>query len=132
MKAFLVLGFLFALLPGVAMANKVVLGEEDAGKDLVLRCGDLLMVTLPSNPTTGYSWAVLARPSGLLREVGKSRFEPSLHRSGMTGVGGVQRWKFRALATGKATLKFSYTRPWEHGVAPARVILWPATILPRL
>ncbi len=128
MKASLMLGFLLASLPGVAMANRLDVGEGEAGKDLVLQRGDLLMVTLPANPSTGYSWGVLSTPSGLLKQVRKSLFEPSPHHSAMVGVGGVQRWNFRAVAVGKVNLRFSYTRPWEHGVEPVRVISWPVII----
>jgi len=128
MKVSLLAGFFLLLLPGIALANRLEVGEGEAGKDLVLGRGDVLTVSLPANPTTGYSWRVTCVPAGLLKQVGESRFESSGHRQGMVGVGERQRWKFRAVLQGQASLVFSYVRPWEHDVAPARVIQWPITI----
>ena len=128
MKASLIVGFFLVLLPGNALANRLDVSEGDAGKDLILRHGDQLRVTLSSNPTTGYSWSVVGRSQGLLKQVGDTRFEQSRHRPGMVGVGGRQVWTFLAVAAGKTTLVFSYERPWEHGAAPVRMIEWPVTI----
>ena len=110
------------------MANRLDLTEGDAGKNLILRQGDQLTVTLSTNPTTGYSWGVVDRSQGLLKQVGESRVVQSSHRPGMVGVGGRQVWTFLAVATGKTTLGFSYARSWERGVAPVRMIGWPVTI----
>jgi inhibitor of cysteine peptidase len=127
MKISLIFGFLL-LLPGIVLADRLEIGEGEVGKDLVIRRGDLLVVNLPANPTTGYSWSVASSSSGILKQVEASRFEPSRYRRGMVGVGGRQHWKFRAVARGKLLLNFSYARPWENHVAPVRVIQWPVTI----
>ena len=128
MKTSLILGFLVLFLPGIALANCLNVGEGESGKDLVLRRGDLLTVTLPANPSTGYSWYVACTPRDLLKQLGAVRREEARHRHVMVGVGGVQIWNFRAIERGKANLVFSYSRPWEHGVAPVRLIQWPVTI----
>ena len=128
MKVSLLAGFFLLLLPGIALANRLEVGEGESGKDLVLGRGDVLTVSLPANPTTGYSWSVACTPAGVLKQVGESRFETSGHCQGMVGVGGRQLWKFRAVSPGQTRLTFSYSRPWEHDVAPARLIQWPITI----
>lgn len=127
MKASLIVGFVIFLLPGIAFASRLDVGEGEAGKDLILQRGDLLTVSLPANPTTGYSWRVVCAPPGLLKQI-KSSFESSRHRQGMVGVGGRQIWEFRAVARGQAALVFSYSRPWEHHVGPVHVIQWPVMI----
>lgn len=128
MKASLILGFLFALLPGVTLANRLEVDDKDAGKDLLLGRGDHLRVTLPANPSTGYSWSVSDSPPGLLKQMGEPRFESATSRHGMVGAGGLQCWEFRAVGVGKMTLNFTYSRAWEHGSQPAREITWPVTI----
>ena len=128
MRAFLSAVLFLALLPGVVMANRLDLTEGDAGKNLILRQGDQLTVTLSTNPTTGYSWSVLCTSPRLLQQCGESSFKQPRHRPGKVGVGGEQIWKFRALASGEMILRFSYARSWEHGVAPVRMIEWPVTI----
>jgi len=128
MKASFIAGFFLMLVPGILLANQLDITQGDAGKDLVLCRGDELKVTLPANPTTGYSWSVLCSSPGLLQQWGESRFEQSRHRPGMVGVGGEQIWKFRALASGMMILRFSYARSWERGVDPVRMIEWPVTI----
>jgi inhibitor of cysteine peptidase len=128
MRGFLVAVFLMLSIPWAVRAAALEIGEREFGKRLVVAREDLLTVTLPANPSTGYCWTVSSVPAGLLREIGKPAFEPRGHRAGMVGVGGWQRWRFRAATPGQALLAFSYSRPWEHGVAPARLIRWPVTI----
>jgi inhibitor of cysteine peptidase len=124
MKAFLIFGLLLALLPGVTMAEKLEVHEGDAGKELILRRHDILRVVLPSNPTTGYSWSVVSFPAGLLQEFTHTRYDHLHHYPRLVGAGGEQIWKFLAVAAGNTTLKFSYARPWEHGVAPVKTKTW--------
>jgi inhibitor of cysteine peptidase len=88
----------------------------DAGREMQLKKGQTLVVTLEGNPTTGYSWEV-AEPldEQVLRQVGEAEFE---QESEALGAGGVQILRFEAVNAGKFTLKLVYHRPWEEGVEP--------------
>ncbi len=89
---------------------------DDNGREMQLKKGQMLVVTLEGNPTTGYSWEV-AGPldEQVLRQVGEAEFKAE---SEALGAGGVQILRFEAVNAGKITLKLVYHRPWEKGVEP--------------
>ena len=68
--------YAFALLP-VAHAQSVTatrtlnLTTADAGKDLVVKAGDVLCVSLASTPGTGYTWHALEVDSECLTLIHK-------------------------------------------------------------
>jgi inhibitor of cysteine peptidase len=87
---------------------------DDNGREMQLKKGQTLVVTLEGNPTTGYSWEV-AEPLNeqVLRQVGEAEFKAESDR---VGAGGVQILRFEAVNAGKTTLKLVYHRPWEKDV----------------
>jgi inhibitor of cysteine peptidase len=89
---------------------------DDAGREMELKKGQTLVVTLEGNPTTGYSWEV-AEPldEQVLRQVGEAEFK---QESDLVGAGGVQILRFEAVNAGTITLKLVYHRPWEKDVEP--------------
>lgn len=127
----LLFGLLLGLaLPWEAMAAQRDLTEAAAGKEVLLRRGDRLVVTLPSNRTTGYSWSVAVSKPDLLSQQGQALYMPPAGGKPLVGAGGSERWVFRPLHDGSVTLTFSCARPWEHGIPPARRLLYPVTITP--
>jgi len=120
------------LLVGWAAAAQLDLTEAENGKDILLDRGDLLLVHLPSNRTTGYGWRAVSSKPGKLEELGKPALNQPKSSRGLVGAGGVETWTFRAAASGRTTLAFSYARPWETGVPPVRTLSWPVTIRPSL
>ena len=105
-------------------------GESDVtgrvGSEVTLKTGQLLRVRLRSNPTTGYSWAqdVKIDPP-LLIQLGAPTYDAPT--SGKMGAGGHEIFRFKSTKPGKASLQFSYRRPWEKDVSPD-VIEWPVTV----
>jgi len=89
---------------------------DDDGREMELKKGQTLVVTLEGNPTTGYSWEV-ADPldEQVLRQVGEAEFKAE---SEALGAGGVQILRFEAVNAGQITLKLVYHRPWEKDVEP--------------
>jgi len=89
---------------------------DDNGREMQLKKGQTLVVTLEGNPTTGYSWEV-AEPLSeqVLRQAGEPEFQ---QESDLVGAGGVQILRFEAVNAGKMTLKLIYHRPWERDVEP--------------
>ncbi len=89
---------------------------DDAGREMQLKKGQTLVVTLEGNPTTGYSWEV-AEPldEQVLRQAGEAEFK---QESEALGAGGVQILRFEAVNAGTITLKLVYHRPWEKDVEP--------------
>lgn len=120
------------LLAGWTSGAQLDLNEGDNHKEILLKRGDLLVVHLPSNGSTGYSWSVVNSLPGKLQGLGKPTLQQSNKSGGrsLIGAGGIEAWRFRAVVPGQTTLTFSYARAWEKEVPPARVIAWPVTILP--
>ncbi len=87
-----------------------------SGSLVNLSVGDLLIVTLDSNPSTGFAWtnASISNAS-VIKETSRE------FKSGTTtviGAGGQDVWTFKAQAKGTSTISMNYSRSWEKDVAP--------------
>ena len=94
------------------------LSEADASRQVELHVGDILELTLPVNPTTGYQWETSDLDSAILRPVGEQTFEPS---SNAVGSGGEVTLRFEAIGTGQTALKLILRRPFEKDVSPIQM-----------
>jgi len=97
------------------VARTVTLDIGDVGKQIELRSGHNLDVSLKANPTTGYRWEVEELDDNVLREVGEPAFKP---QSKLVGAPGVEILHFQAVGEGQTTLKLIYHRSWEKDVEP--------------
>jgi inhibitor of cysteine peptidase len=100
------------------------LTETDNGVAVALTSKSRLMIRLPAQAGTGYSWTPKSA-SSLLRLV-KSYVEAPAHM--LPGGTEHQVFVFRPVASGTDELEIDYRRPWEHGGAPARVFRFTATV----
>lgn len=77
------------------------------------------IIRIQGNPTTGYQWKVekssLESNSSVLESLDNSENGNYVadNANGMVGVGGVYEFKFKPVALGEATIKFTYSRSWE-------------------
>ena len=98
----------------------VAIGEEDAGRQIAIDEGQVLTVSLPAQPGTGYSWqvATLDEDAGLVA-IGKPQFK----KVGKVLPGGIEQqvFRFRATDAGAVHLELQYKRPWEKDSPPAKV-----------
>jgi inhibitor of cysteine peptidase len=99
---------------GAAGNNEVAVGNAEDGQQIELRQGQILVVTLDSNPTTGYSWALAAADTATLAQVGEPVYRgPDEQKTPLVGAGGSETFRFTASAVGSTTLRLEYRRPWE-------------------
>ena len=122
-------GFLSALLTATTFtslvsAAEIKLTEQDQNQTCFLHRGDALLISLPTNRTTGYGWNYLFSTAGILRQEGKMVYQQAKSSEGMVGAGGTEIWKFMAVKKGKTSLCFSYLRPWERNIAPVKTNTW--------
>ena len=108
--------FLAGVLLVACGAKGTLLGEDDAGRQVELAVGEKLLVTLESNPTTGFSWFVDEINERVLVQQGETEYEGS--GPPIPGSGGTETFIFEAVGTGETTLVLIYHRPWEEGVDP--------------
>ncbi|WP_159838466.1 protease inhibitor I42 family protein [Nocardia sp. CY41] len=102
-------------------ADPVVrVGETDDGHQRRLRVGQRLVVALPSNPSTGYSWSITTVDAAVAKQDGEADFEPDPAVPVAPGAGGTSVWSFVGVAVGQTPLTMEYRRPWEQGLEPAR------------
>ena len=96
--------------------------KTDSGTTCDLTAGESFEVRLAENPTTGYTWAVLKIPEGLLRlETESLETEPADPR--IAGRGGTKVFVFKALQPGSGELVLRLRRPWEADVFIGSFIL---------
>lgn len=89
-------------------------------ESIVLTRGQTTTISLPSNPTTGYTWQLCSKNTRNTI-VGVEELSYKADDKGLIGSGGVQSWKITGKKRGSAHIKFEYRRPWEKGVAPAKI-----------
>lgn len=94
-------------------AAEVQLTQADSGKTVSLARGGTLIVALTSNPSTGYAWSVVSPEPKNLELDGQPEFVPPGSTSPVVGAAGTQVFTFKAVATGKSTLRMEYRRSFE-------------------
>lgn len=113
---------------GDAALDAVALGAEDDGSQVELAAGQVLEVTLESNPTTGYGWEVSEVDGAVLAQEGEAQFqEAPTEGEQVVGAGGVQTFRFTA-SPGETTLTLVYRRSWEKDVDPLETFTVQVTV----
>jgi TolB protein len=101
--------FLYTL--GNMTASQYTFGEAQNGQNVTVPEGNEVIVRLPENPTTGYSWNVTVSP-GLA--VTGDRYEPNSTSGMLLGGGGIHTWSLVPEHPGIFTFSGIYMRPWEN------------------
>ena len=101
-----------ALLSACAMqSTHNVTVEKQSECPVQLNSGQNLILTLPSNPTTGYRWAIQDSAGGVLRALSPEVYS-NPEDAGVVGSAGLSTWRFQAFATGTGRLRLTYSQPW--------------------
>lgn len=97
------------LTPLTPPPQTVRLTEADDGTGVNLNVGDTLEITLPGNPSTGYTWQPETDPWPFLQPLGAPRFQ-----AGGTGLGAGGRvtLSYQAAQSGEVDLALRYVRPF--------------------
>lgn len=105
--------------PVSAETGEVILGAEENGDTVEVDVGQALVITLESNPSTGYRWEIVESDEAMLQQVGEVEFEVSDSRDPPPpGAGGTETFRFEVKDVGEMALELVYHRPWEEGVEP--------------
>ncbi|CAM2887320.1 MULTISPECIES: protease inhibitor I42 family protein [Pseudomonas] len=114
----LLLALSLALLAACASAPKQnVTVEKQSACPLKLKAGQNLTLTLPSNPTTGYRWAIQDSAGGVLRSLGPEVYS-NPEDAGVVGAAGQSTWRFQAFTAGSGRLRLTSQQPWAPEVNP--------------
>lgn len=118
MLSLICLGLLLAGCGGGTAGEPLAVTTAQAGSMIELAVGQELQVSLPANPSTGYSWEVAPDSTAVLVQEGEPEFASD---SQLLGAGGLETLRLTAQKAGSGTLRLIYHRPWEEGVEPAEV-----------
>jgi inhibitor of cysteine peptidase len=96
------------------------LTQEQGNKcPLSLDLGQQLILSLPSNPTTGFRWVLRDGAESVLQSLGPEVYS-NPEDAGLVGAAGKSTWRFQTRERGEGRLLLTYQRPWETDVAPAK------------
>jgi inhibitor of cysteine peptidase len=97
---------------------------RDAGS---IKTGDVIVVTVASNPTTGFKWelAGISEPAVIAQD-GDPEYVPP--ETSALGAGGQEIWRFKALKKGTSLISLAYSRPWEGGEKAERTLEISVTV----
>jgi len=110
-KQFIITAILFMVT--TVFANPVI-NTPDKSIVITAKKQHTFNITLPSNPTTGYSWFLTDYNHQLLKPVNHQYVAPN---NKLMGAGGFEIWTFNIQqevpVPQKTTVTFTYQRPWE-------------------
>ena len=114
MRTMVVMSFflVMALFSGCG-TNVTRITDIDNGNQITVKSGEVITLTLESNPTTGYSWQVMDIDNVILVQDGDSEFTQASSSEGLVGAGGMETFRFEAIGAGETILELGYMRPWE-------------------
>jgi inhibitor of cysteine peptidase len=95
-----------------------------------LTVGDTLAITLPANPSTGYSWGVATAPdAAVLAGPGDPTYAPdNTGGAPMPGAGGKATFRLVAVGAGSTRVVLTYRRSWEGDVPPVQTVTVDVTV----
>ncbi|MFZ0243824.1 MAG: protease inhibitor I42 family protein [Desulfobacterales bacterium] len=88
----------------------ITVTRADSGQTIEVRMGDLIVVRLDENPTTGYSWGL---DENLEDNVYLQNSDFTRPEKAVSGAGGQRNFTFEARKKGPADLTFKRWRQWE-------------------
>jgi predicted secreted protein len=75
-----------------------------------VKLNDTIDLEFHSNPSAGFLWNVSRRDGACVDSLA---FHYELFATGMPALGGIEKWKFKAVSVGTARYTFCCQRPWE-------------------
>lgn len=112
----LVLVLAVGLLMGCA-ENEMKVGIAANNSTRNIEPGQVIAITLDSNPSTGYGWQVVGDLPDILQQMGDAEFKAGADSAGKMGAGGTQTLRFKVLKAGSVKLTLGYLRSFEKDTA---------------
>ena len=98
---------LFTLLSGCAGKSTLNVNESQNGSSVDLHTGDMLVITLDGNPTTGYQWEMLPNTDGIV----ELQAHPEYKSGGnLVGSGGKYSFNVKAIKAGTTRVDLKFYR----------------------
>lgn len=94
--------------PTPSPGETVLVDDSNNGQTIAVHEGATIVVKLPENPSTGYSWNLTGTDGLAVTED-----EYIAPETQAVGAGGVHSWTMEPKTTGLLTFSAAYVRPWE-------------------
>lgn len=129
---------IFALLSATAPASAQMRGvpprtltDADTDNEVTVRAGGSVLVRLPSNASTGYSWTVMKATNASVTASDMSETAQPEPGSGsmMVGGGGTTTFRIRVGSPGMASVVLGYVPPGANR-SPEQVLHYHFKVLP--
>jgi len=99
-----------AAVTAVMLPNTIGDTEMDQEPETVyLAPGEIWVLSLDENPTTGYAWSVISSEGLKVTD----SYEPTAHDKDIVGTGGIHKFCISAEETGEYEFSAKYARSWE-------------------
>lgn len=109
------------VLAAAASAGTVVrLTEAANGTTARVHVGDSVVLTLPANASTGYSWRLTSRASAVLRLLSARYVPPKATNPPLLGAPGTYVARFAVVRAGRGSLALAYARTTRPPTPPAK------------
>jgi inhibitor of cysteine peptidase len=115
-----------ALFPAASPADAqkyVVVGEQQSGTVASIGISQLLIIQLPSQPSTGYKWQVAQFGKSLckveelspdqVKQLEADGILPKTNGTGLMGAVEEQVFQLTPLSKGATRIQLNYVRPWQ-------------------
>lgn len=103
----------------------VTVTEKDGNSSVDLGVGEILVVELAGNPTTGFQWQQIGSDTTILRQVGEPEFTPD---SSAIGSPGKVDLRFEAMGSGQMQLQLAHQRSFEPQTPAAQTFKMNVTV----
>ncbi|MFH1842559.1 MAG: protease inhibitor I42 family protein [bacterium] len=114
--------------PVPASLDPIRFDEQNHGDTVTMAPGQVLLITLESNGTTGYQWQQLEVDETILKLAASEYVVPDTGDPPRVGAGGHEIFRYEAISAGETSLELGYRRPRETGEAPARTFNLSVTV----
>ncbi|MCO6523894.1 MAG: protease inhibitor I42 family protein [Candidatus Schmidhempelia sp.] len=87
-------------------------------KPLYVKVGEKIVISLDSNPSTGYDWLLVNQPDFLTQLDTKRNIYQNQSSNAPLGKPSKSIWYYQINAKGTGQLQFNYQRPWQQQIFP--------------
>jgi inhibitor of cysteine peptidase len=114
----IILLLITSFLVGCTKTNEILVKADQNEEMVEVQTGDMLVIELPGNPSTGYAWEVENLDTMILEQVGEIEFNQTQSDEPIVGAGGTMIIRLKALTSGETAIKLIYHRSFEKSVDP--------------
>ncbi|MDD5038600.1 MAG: protease inhibitor I42 family protein [Dehalococcoidales bacterium] len=112
----------------IELSTDDFMAQNHITRDIELIRPGSLIVSLGANPTTGFEWGEAEVSDSSVVAEQSHNYVPPQTEGTVVGAPGKDVWVFDSQQAGTATIKMSYSRPWEGGEKDVQTLTINVTV----